>query len=571
MKIDPKKMVDDVELSDNQTYLRNKRLPRADAEFEWTPQRIAELKKSKNDLGYFAQNYFFIVDVDEGKRKIDLYRSQRRVLKSLTSNRFVIVNASRQVGKALALDTPVPTPAGWTTMGQLKDNDVVFGSNGEPTRVVRAHDILYNRTCYEIEFSSGEKIIADEDHRWWAQSHYDRCHKRVGRIYTTKEFLNKLTVNQKYPQLNYSVPSAPAFEYPERDLLVDPYLLGYWLGDGFSRAPALSVSRFDVEEARRCLDIDPDIIREEITQPDGHYILWINQDKYKDGKRLITLLRELNVYRNKHIPEVYLRSSKAQRLELLKGLMDTDGSTVGKKCVFYNTNEQLADEALELVRSLGLHATKNVFLKNMNPKQTKIGKPMFRITFSSPFPVFKFKRKIDKQNCNVSIKQVNHYIKNITKIQSVPVRCITVDAEDELFTIGKTNIVSANTTLMTIYALWYTCFQSNKRVVIVANKEKTAIMILRRIKMAFEELPNWLKPGLATWGGTEVIFGNGSSIAISTTTGSAVRGDSVNCITGDNIVTVRNKKTGKIEDIEMSELFNRVKINNRLDIKLDEK
>jgi len=85
-----------------------------------------------------------------------------------------------------------------------------------------------------------------------------------------------------------------------------------------------------------------------------------------------------------------------------------------------------------------------------------------------------------------------------------------------------------------------TCFQPDKRVVIVANKEKTAIMILRRIKLAFQQLPNWLKPGLAQWAGTEVVFENGSSIAISTTTGSAVRGESVNCIIIDEMAHIED-------------------------------
>ena len=98
------------------------------------------------------------------------------------------------------------------------------------------------------------------------------------------------------------------------------------------------------------------------------------------------------------------------------------------------------------------------------------------------------------------------------------------------FNIINASRQSGKTTLMTIYALWMTCFDDYKRVVIVANKENTAIMILRRVAMAYEELPNWLKPGTAQYGKKEIIFGNHSSIGISTTTGSAVRGDTLNCI-----------------------------------------
>jgi hypothetical protein len=113
---------------------------------------------------------------------------------------------------------------------------------------------------------------------------------------------------------------------------------------------------------------------------------------------------------------------------------------------------------------------------------------------------------------------------------------------------------SGKTTLMTIYALWMTCFEEYKRVVIVANKENTAIMILRRVALAYEELPNWLKPGTAQYGKKEIIFGNHSSIGISTTTGSAVRGDTLNCIDGETIVTIRNKHTHQIYDISMKDL-----------------
>jgi len=121
-----------------------------------------------------------------------------------------------------------------------------------------------------------------------------------------------------------------------------------------------------------------------------------------------------------------------------------------------------------------------------------------------------------------------------------PQRRILKSLDKNRFVILCASRQCGKTTLMCVYALWMTSFQSDKRVVIVANKEKTAIMILRRIKMAYEELPNWLKPGLATWGSTEVIFGNGSSIAISTTTGSAVRGDSVNAIIIDEMAHIED-------------------------------
>lgn len=108
------------------------------------------------------------------------------------------------------------------------------------------------------------------------------------------------------------------------------------------------------------------------------------------------------------------------------------------------------------------------------------------------------------------------------------------------FVIVNASRQSGKTTLMTIYALWLTCFEASKRVVIVANKESTAIIILRRVSMAYEELPNWLKPGTGQYGKKELIFGNRSSIAISTTTGSAIRGDTVNCVIIDEMAHIED-------------------------------
>jgi hypothetical protein len=94
------------------------------------------------------------------------------------------------------------------------------------------------------------------------------------------------------------------------------------------------------------------------------------------------------------------------------------------------------------------------------------------------------------------------------------------------------------TTLMTIYCMWIACFQSDQRILIVANKEQTAINIFRRVRLAYEMLPNWLKPGVEEYGKTSMILGNGSSIGISTTTSDAGRGDSCNVLILDELAFI---------------------------------
>ena len=86
----------------------------------------------------------------------------------------VLILAPPRTDKALALDTPVPTPSGWATMGALRAGDVIFGSDGRPTTVLGAHPVRYNRPCYEIEFSDGTVVTADEHHLWLVNTRASR-------------------------------------------------------------------------------------------------------------------------------------------------------------------------------------------------------------------------------------------------------------------------------------------------------------------------------------------------------------------------------------------------------------
>src|SRR5919201_3682653 len=101
------------------------------------------------------------------------------VATALEEGRHAIIEGGTGVGKALDVDTPIATPAGWTRMGELCAGDLVFDETGMPTQVVRAFDILHDRPCYEIAFSDGSTLVADEEHEWISYTWQDR--KRASR------------------------------------------------------------------------------------------------------------------------------------------------------------------------------------------------------------------------------------------------------------------------------------------------------------------------------------------------------------------------------------------------------
>lgn len=132
-------------IDESQFYRGDKNVPKEDAQFEWTPKMVKELKKCKDDIIHFAENHFYIVNLDRGKIKIELYKAQKKVLKSLADNRFVAVLASRQAGKT----TVTTIYALWNTCF-FDDQRVIIVANKENTainifkRIRMAYEMLPN-------------------------------------------------------------------------------------------------------------------------------------------------------------------------------------------------------------------------------------------------------------------------------------------------------------------------------------------------------------------------------------------------------------------------------------------
>lgn len=147
-------------------YMRLKNLRRANIKTEYTPEMIAEWKRCRKDIVYFAETYCAITHIDYGTIKVQLRDYQKDMLKIMHENRMSAHKLSRQLGKALDVNTPIPTRDGFKRMGDIKEGDQIYAPNGRLVNVVYATEYQYDRKCYEVVLDTGAKVVADADHIW---------------------------------------------------------------------------------------------------------------------------------------------------------------------------------------------------------------------------------------------------------------------------------------------------------------------------------------------------------------------------------------------------------------------
>jgi DNA repair protein RadA/Sms len=168
----------------------------------------------------------------------------------------ILFSAEPGFGKALALDTEMATPDGWTTMGEVQVGDQLIGWNGKPTTVVAATEPMAERRCFRIEFSDGSTVVADAGHQWYTQTRYDRVRNVPASVRTTQEIFDTQHVGGKERRANHSVPLAMPIAGHTADLPIPPYTLGAWLGDGTSANTTItSVTPVDSVPVR-CVQVD---------------------------------------------------------------------------------------------------------------------------------------------------------------------------------------------------------------------------------------------------------------------------------------------------------------------------
>jgi replicative DNA helicase len=336
----------------------------------------------------------------------------------LHPGQMIIVAARPGVGKALALDTPLPTPTGWTTMGEVAVGDQLIDASGRPTTVVAATDVMRDRPCYEVEFSDGTVIVADAEHQWLTETRTSRRRlERSPQIHTTRE----LAATVRCDSANHSVSNTRALDLPERDLPLPPYVLGAWLGDGHAEGTVLTIE-------------DPEIVC---------FIESEGIDAVPVGGRAYQLRPAAPVLEDHHIPTQYLRGAESQRRALLAGLLDSSGAVEPDGSVSLDVHShRLATDVSELIVGLGYECSLGT--------KTAEGSTLYSLAFTTHNQVFWLERKhlLHKELlAGLAGRPRQRYIVDVRPVASVPVRCVEVDNADHLYLAGRSMIPTHNSTL----------------------------------------------------------------------------------------------------------------------------
>lgn len=395
-------------------------------------------------------------------------------LDSLTNGlhpgQMIVIAARPAMGKALALDTPLPTPTGWTTMGAVEVGDLLLDAAGNPTRVTAATNVMHDRPCYKITFDDGTTVIADAEHLWLTDTrasrrsaqqaatghHRYRNQRSFSSVKTTREIAETVRCRSADRRMNHSVANAAPLELPAQELPVAPYTLGAWLGDGHSGA-----ARITTADPELLVHIESDGFA---TRPAGSskftYALRLAVDETEDVEgrscghgSLLVLLRETGVLENKHIPQSYLRASVAQRRALLAGLLDTVGTVTGTGSVqFAVTGRALAEGFRELVVSLGYRC--GAALKRVKGRGEE-SSTCYVTTLTTDDDVFRleWKRLLHKERRRPATPRLTQrFIRDVTPVESVPVRCVEVGNPDHLYLATRSMVPTHNSTLALDFA-----------------------------------------------------------------------------------------------------------------------
>lgn len=348
-----------------------------------------------------------------------------------------------RVGKLLADDTPVLTKRGWITHGELKVGDYVVGRNGEWVKVLQIHPKYYANK--RVWFSDHTFIDCHENHEWIA---YDRCFAlgQEEKTIETKDLGDcKYQETPTHKRNRFSLPLGSIVKGERKDLTVDPYILGVWLGDGTTTNPYLTICNTDtviVDEVKKHYEHSRTF---EQVGCKVYTFLGLRQD-----------LERLNMCHSrkrmpKHIPDEYLNADIKQRLDLLAGLLDTDGTLARKehRYHFSTTEKQLVDDVYKLISSFGWRVCVTADEPRVSSSGIHGKKTVYKLSFN---PTIEIPCRVERKQLKEFSKQRKIHFEKVEDIKPKSGNCISV--EGGVYRVGESLKLTHNSTIMVFFGSW---------------------------------------------------------------------------------------------------------------------
>lgn len=367
----------------------------------------------------------------------DLHQYQNHTVDHVIRNNFSMLWLGLGLGKAQSLNEKILTPDGWSTIGEISVGDLVIGSNGKAIQVIGKYP-QGEREVVSVKFKDGAEVRCDWDHLWTVKSDRQRTRNTPPITVTTRWLVENGVTEQNghSVKLKWAIPLVEPVEFSCKNLPLDPYIMGVFLGDGWcggTKSPQICTDK------EILINIEANIIREHLSSIYTAYGSLI-------GKNLVFTTLGLVGKRSweKFVPPEYMLGDVSQRLALLQGLLDTDGSPIaGGGAEFSSTSESLINSVVELAQSLGGVGRKS------KPRKTKFqngeGRTSWRVNVKLPTELnpFRLKRKLDKW-VRPTKYHVIRKIESITPCGTEEVACIRVNADDHLY-VTKDYVVTHNT------------------------------------------------------------------------------------------------------------------------------
>lgn len=346
------------------------------------------------------------------------------------------------LGKAQPLTSKILTPSGWIRMGDARVGMMVLGRDGRSHRITGVYP-QGEKPAYRVTFSDGASVECCDDHLWAVRDQNRRLRDKGWAVKPLKDIARQSILN-KAGKPKWEIPLMEPAEFGSRQSLVIPaYVMGVLIGDGYLGGPTVT---FSVPPAKLpILEIVSDLVgADRLSGPHGsdQSPQWhIVGESYacNSYRREISRLGLDVGSKERFIPDCYKRASASDRLEILRGLMDTDGSAIKGRVVFHTCSQRLSEDVADVVRSLGGVANVREYDRAHEGKPTEwqVSIRMRDCPFTLPYKIAGFPEPNEHN-------RPRRYIRSIEPIGSVPQQCISVDAADHLY-VTDDFVVTHNT------------------------------------------------------------------------------------------------------------------------------